>query len=225
VTLWEAELWADRGRLVRREAWRDRWWTKAPVGDLWQVVPVDPRTLVLGNRRVALGSVTTAAGDVTTEDFLADDYTLEPFPRDTTGPLSSISLPDVFSATPVSFGEFAPGRYRVVYERGAIFYGGTKNQLRINAYSTSANGFKIQSGATLYNAPGFNAGLDDVFRYAADDPRTVAQIVEDIAARESGRFVEFDHAGGAILMFLSDSPYTDNAPTTEFPTFSLYVAG
>jgi hypothetical protein len=208
--------------MVRRDGWRDRWWRERR--GLREVVPVNPRTLLLGTPRIAEGAVPPELPDATLEDFEADDFTLEPFPADTAGPLATISLTDVFSATPVEFGEFAPGRYRVVYERGAIFYQATVFQLRINAYSTSANGFKIDAGGAIFNAPGFNAGPDDPFRYAADDPRTLSELLDDIAARESGKYTEFDHPGGVIAMYLSDD-FVGNAPTGQPPTFSLQAAG
>jgi hypothetical protein len=219
----EARIHARAGRRVRRLGWTDRWIVFFRFR--YFVQPVNPVTLVDGLRREVNGASTLPAMDWKGEDFEADDFTLDPIPPHESDLLGRITCSDALAATVFSFGTFAAGTYRVVFERGAMYYvAGNKNQLRVNAYSTSVNGFKIVSGGIEHNAPGFNAGPADTFRYDEADPRSEAELLADIAEREGGKETVFEHPGGDIAMYLLDD-YINNAPSIEMPTFGLYAAG
>jgi hypothetical protein len=215
--LWlEARPFAMRGRRrIRREIHRDRYYTYDVAH--WLLTPVNPVTLVEGPRRVVL------APDFTREDYLAADWTLDPIPLQVGGPLAVVTLTEIMGPglpNPALnvFGEYPAGTYRMVYLEGAHYFSANnKNQLRVVGWRV--RGGTVDTVFPYHGAPG------PEIRFSASDPRSEVELLEVIKANMAGTELIFEHAGGVIGMWLSDSPYTDNRPAAVMPTFALYPAG
>lgn len=207
-----AEAIARAGGLVRAIYWPDRWLRHDGRG-LWFLRVMEADRQTIAGERVPLAS------DFGPEEFAAE-WTTEPLPLDPDVPLATVTARTVFSAAMVSFGEWPAGLYRIRYDQGAFYYvAANKSQLRINAYNTSTNGFRVNSTGIVdlindARAPG------DGFRYAINDPRTESQLLEDIARRNAGETIPYEHPGGSIYLYLGDD-YTNNGTAAVMPQFSL----
>lgn len=110
--------------------------------------PVDPFTLVDLPRRVV------TATDFGAADYRANDFTFAPIPGTKDRPLATVEVTEVLAPTLFPFGgTFDAGTYRVVYERGALYYGrsgGIPNRLWINSFGSNLNGHRIRIPGPSY---------------------------------------------------------------------------
>lgn len=219
MTWRQAERLARAGTLVRAIHWPDRWLRHDGVG-LFFLRIMDATRQIVETERVPL------AADFGPDEFAAQ-WTTAPLLPDPDRPLETIDLQDVFSSAMVSFGEWPAGQYRVRYEQGALFYvAGNLTQLRINAYSTSNNGFRINSTGVV-DAVNDTRAPGDSFRYPATETRSQRELLEEIRRRNAGATVDYTHPGGAIFMYLVDdftNPTGANSAALIAPRFSLLAA-
>lgn len=115
-------------------------------------------------------------------------------------------VPDITSNAVSYFsGPFVAGRYRVNYVEGALQYAGGLWGLNAGA----PYGFRVvhSGGSAVIEGP-----------YTT---YTQQASQADVETANAGAYVEFDHAGGTIGVYLQDTPYEDNDPGSPNPTFEL----
>lgn len=116
------------------------------------------------------------------------------------------------------------GKYRISYVKGCFKYAGTQSWA-VHAYEPSATGTVADSTWALVGAA--TSDVKMVKLPGTVGFSTYATFAECVTANQALAAVEYDHAGGALGIWLYDTIYTDNVAgeNGENPTWRLHRIG
>lgn len=115
--------------------------------------------------------------------------------------------PSIFNATPLCWGSYAAGTYRVSYANGALRYAAANPLFFVN--NILSTGYEIK-----YNG---EASTD----YFSELTTTGFASQALCEAANNGKTHDIVHTGGTICMYFHDLDYGDNVDGSPNPTFGL----